>query len=246
MSNNPVWFVDVNGADTTLYSKISGALVDVKRSDSRKTPIWVVDTEADSYDSDNPWATAQPLQYQVGASSERGGLTGRSFRENHPLANIGTTAGSQVYVEDLLDMTSEFNGIVDRGEPEFKALRGPSLRILAFRNLVTDDAKYDLKSLNVDDGTPSYAATVIGKWSLYNNTLRRYDDYGNISYGTFGLYAGFNKTQLLLSSNINQWGKDMFGGTSGTGDEQRDIDMIKLGFRLHFERVTSGWTKPKR
>ncbi|WP_165798555.1 polymorphic toxin type 44 domain-containing protein [Chitinophaga costaii] len=87
----------------------------------------------------------------------------------------------------------------------------------------------DLKSQKTEDGTPSYAATVIGEWSLLNGTLWRYDDYGNISYGIFGKAANFPDNDLYKGSNLNQMWKDIFGGTSGNGDEQRDVLMIMTG-----------------
>jgi hypothetical protein len=84
--------------------------------------------------------------------------------------------------------------------------------------------KYDLKSSIVDDGTPSYAAIVIGEWSFLNGQLKRYDDYGNISYGIFGTKAGFSSSNLLEGSDDNQQGK-----LDGSGDEFRDKFTIKLG-----------------
>jgi len=139
-------------------------------------------------------------------------------------------------------MTSEFNSIIKNGIPDFTALRQlsnvggiPSTRSSAFSDLVTDDAKYDLKSLITTDGTPSYSAIVIGEWSIYRGTLRRYDDYGNIVYGIFGIAAGFPEKQLFQGSNINQIGKDLFGNTNGSGDEPRDVEMIQTGIvNAHF------------
>jgi len=232
-ANNPIWFTDPNGADTTLYAQGSGEKLDTKVSDSEKTPIWTVNTQAENYDVNNPWATAQPLNYEVGASSKHGGLTGQSFRSDHPLCGTGTCAGTQVYEEDLMDMTVEFQNVVAHGLPEFTGIARGFFPDIRFRNLVTDDAKYDLKSRITSDGTPSYAAAVIGEWSFMNGTLRRYDDYGNISFGAFGREAGFTKVYLRFASNVNQLFKDWFGDTDGSGDEPRDVQMINLGFKLY-------------
>jgi len=83
--------------------------------DPKRTPIWVVDETAKNYNEKNPWATARPLVYQV--RMKAGGILGKSFRDNHPLKNIGTKFGAQVYKEDLFDLTNEFNSLIKRGRP---------------------------------------------------------------------------------------------------------------------------------
>lgn len=107
------------------------------------------------------------------------------------------------------------------------------LKDIRFASWVDDGAKWDLKSEITEDGTPSYAAIVIGEWSLLFGTLRRYDDYGNISYGAFGSEAGYSPGELLDGSNQNQKGKDSAGITNGNGDEFRDKFTIKLGINLY-------------
>ncbi|HEU4610022.1 MAG TPA: DUF6443 domain-containing protein, partial [Chitinophagaceae bacterium] len=230
--NNPIRYIDPHGLDTSLYKLNSGALLATKAGQNDKTPIYVVDETADNYNKDDPWATAKPLTYQIGTKA--GGISGKSFRDNHPLRGKGTKAGAQVYKEDLMDMTDEFDALVMGAIPEFEALKGKrggmyGAKGSAFQDMVTDDAKYDLKSIKTDDGTPSYAAIVIGEWSFLNGTLRRYDDYGNISYGIFGKAAGFSDKDLYKGSNLNQTFKNLFGGTSGNGDENRDVYMIQTG-----------------
>ena len=134
-----------------------------------------------------------------------------------------------MYKEDLMQMSKEFWGIIKGGIPEFQKIKGD---YSDFQGLVTDDAKYDLKSTITSDGTPSYAAKVIGEWSFLDGRLTRYDDYGNISYGVFGVKAGFSEEDLMQGSNMNQIWKDITGTTSGNGDEQRDKIMILTGIRL--------------
>jgi len=207
-------------------------LIATKLGDNSKTPIYVVDEMAKNYDEKNPWATAKALTYAVG--KKNGGISGKSFRENHPLKDIGTKVDAQVFKEDLIDLTDEFNQVLKDGIPVFNEvanLPGGMFGIKGgiFKELVTDGAPFDLKSTKTDDGTPSYAATVIGEWSLLNGTLRRYDDYGNISYGTFGKAAGFSDSDLYRGSNMNQIYKDIIGKTKGNGDENRDIYMIQTG-----------------
>lgn len=232
--NNPIRFIDTDGRDTALYALNSGTLLGTKKGGER-TPIFVVDETSEGFNNDNPWLGSIALKYKVGQNTKAKGLTGKTFRENHPLRNKGTKAGAQVYREDLLDMTDEFENIVNRGIPEFQSLqgtvdKGPFTTLFgAFQDLVTDDAKYDLKSDIINDGTPSYAAKSIGEWSLLNGTLRRYDDYGNISYGIFGIAAGISQKNLYSGSNLNQVWKDMGGKTNGNGDEKRDVYMIGTG-----------------
>lgn len=102
---------------------------------------------------------------------------------------------------------------------------------LWFYNQVTDDGPYDIKSKKRDntDQVPIFAATHIGEWTLLNGRLRRYDDYGNISYGYWGRLYGFSEKYLLKKSDDNQ---DTKNGktTTGKGDEPRDKYSIVVGF----------------
>ena len=234
-SNNPILLVDQIGADTALYDDLSGQLIATKEGDNEKTPIYVVNTRDENYDPENPWNSAKPLRYEVGKNTDRKGITGNSFRDNHPLKGVGTDAGAIVYKEDLLDLGSEFYELVDNGLKDFamiKELWG-WVRNYNMYKMVNDDGKYDLKSTIVSDGTPSYAAIVIGEWSLLNGTLMRYDDYGNFAYGIFGREAGYSKKELLERSNDNQKSKDRKGVTNGDGDDARDRKWIRIGFEFH-------------
>ena len=89
----------VDGGDTALYNRIGGQLI-TKKPGGKKTAIYTVDGNSDSYDPDNPWTTARALTYQVGRKS--GGLSGKSFRNNHPLRDIGTKVGAQCFKKTLL------------------------------------------------------------------------------------------------------------------------------------------------
>ena len=243
---NPILFVDPFGDDKKLFNQTTGEAIDHEEDSEEKTAIYVVDTKSEDYDIANPWKTAVPLTYSVGNKDDKeegkpAGVTGNSFRENHPLyskrqektGQFAAPVGGQVYEEDLLDMTFEFNELVTNGMSDFKDIRYDYFKKWSFRNLVTDDAPYDLKSLVTNDGTPSYAAIVIGEWSMYEGRLMRYDDYGNTSFGIFGLHAHFSKSTLLEGSDWNQKGKDISGKTSGDGDEPRDVYFMKLGFELY-------------
>lgn len=241
-ANGPTMYVDVNGEDTVLFEKTSGKPIGRKISDSEKTVIYVVDGLADNFDSENPWELATPLVYKIGKSTVNKGISGKSFRDDHPLKDIGTKAGSQVYLEDLLDLSDEFSNILRAGiSGHLKLTPVPELlKMPVFRRLWTDDAVYDLKSTK-NDVTPSYAAKVIGEWSISNGHLRKYDDYGNIAYGFLGKVAGFSDFTLKGASNINQALKDMSGKTSGSGgDDIRDVFTIGQGIKLYEDFLNKG------
>ncbi|WP_143053789.1 RHS repeat-associated core domain-containing protein [Parapedobacter koreensis] len=229
--NNPLIYIDPFGLDTLLYNQDTGKLLDRKLGEG-KSAIYTVSGD---YDEENIWGSASPLVYQVGQRS--GGVSGKSFRNNHPLKGIGTQVGGQVYLEDLLDMTSEFNTLIADKMGLFESLNDYSSswgyispKFLVFKDWVTDNGPFDLKSLKRSNET-SYAAIVIGEWSILNGELRRYDDYGNMSYGAWGRSAGFTTKDLIRGSNLNQIWKGMFGKTNMGGDETRDVNMILRGIR---------------
>lgn len=218
---------DENGK--ILFSATGGSKISQIDGSSGKTEVWVTDQQSSDYDPNYPWASAMPLTYGIA-------ISGATFIDGHPLKNIAVRKGQQVFLEELVDMTNQFLDVLADGLPEFGALRKAdnfAVKSLLFKGLVTDDAKYDLKSRITSDGTPSFAAVVIGEWSLFRGTLRKYDDYGNISFGFWGNHAGFNLSYLKLGSNINQIAKDLRGVTHGMGDDGRDVFMIKLGFYFY-------------
>ena len=49
----------------------------------------------------------------------------------------------------------------------------------------------------------------------------------------FGKAAGFTNQMLYSGSNLNQLGKDLFGKTTGSGDEPRDAEMIRTGIQSY-------------
>ena len=68
--------------------------------------------------------------------------------------------------------------------------------------------------------TTVFGARIVGEFSILHGTLRRFDDYGNISYG---IYAGFTEGELLEGANFAQ-GMDTF-----SADPRRDQLMIQTG-----------------
>jgi len=246
-----------NGENTiippaVLFNSRTGELIERNNYVSTRNQIWVVDPNSKDYDSTKPWASATPLTYEVGKKEdiEAGrptGVTGDSLRQNHPLytqrqkvtKNFAMPRGGQVYLEDLLDLTKEFNQILKDNESHFfqqRLLFEKSdcallfvKKALWFRDQVTDNHDFDLKSdsrKNLNK-IQSYAAIVIGEWTIYEGRLTRYDDYGNISFGYWGRTFGYEEQTLLEGSDTNQFFKFF------EKDEPRDKMAIKIGFLMY-------------
>lgn len=255
-ANNPIWFIDPMGADSSLYNKNTGELISkgVTPEDD-KTAIWTVDTEADDYDAENPWATAKKLTYSVG-ETQKTEVGKDNLRSTHPLSGKGWNFGDQVYEEDLLDMTTEFTKHLVRGgllfyqigksltKENFENSTGyllgayefdeKDLQLAYFASKVNTDCEYDLKSnkrSNLNE-IPSYGAVYIGEFSFYNGRLLNNDDYGNISFGLYGRAFGFSLTTLTRAGSIAQTASNFYHFNFKIGDPPRDTYMVKFGFNL--------------
>lgn len=88
-----------------------------------------------------------------------------------------------------------------------------------WRSMVNDSKPLDIKKLN-------WSHAVRGEWSKYNDTLVRYDDYGNILYGAAGAAFGLDETTLLSGANLNQFKKTGF-------DDEKDSFSIKRGIAIY-------------
>jgi hypothetical protein len=251
-ANNPIWLVDLNGADSSLYNSATGAFITkgVTPQDD-KTAIWTVDPLAKGYDKENPWKTAQKLTYTVGGDTKEKGVKGFRLRKNHPLAGKGWKAGGQVFEEDLLDMTKEFNNTVNKWKPSFERIGkewdAQAQKMLecwfcgsdaytnmligkkaAFVGLVGPNMPFDLKSQTRGNlqQIPSYAAVIIGQYSFYKGRLMNFDDYGNTAYGAWGRSYGYGISTLTLGADIDQFFH------TGSGDPGRDQYFISFGYYL--------------
>ena len=244
-ANNPIWITDRLGNDSVLYTQNSGSKLNAftkKGGDSRNI-IYTVNELAKDYNAKNPWATAHVLRYDVGSKVKdpkvKKGITGKSLPSNHPLrydaktGKGGTMAGQPVFEADLYDMTSTFLKVLRDGNSHFAPTKTGPWKYW-FYTQVTDDGPYDIKSTNRSNTSevPIFAATHIGEWTLFAGLLRRYDDYGNISYGYWGRLYGFSEKYLLQKSDDNQ---DTKNGTTttGVGDEPRDKFSIIMGSKLY-------------
>lgn len=241
LGNNPIWFVDLNGADSSLYNSKTGSFIAKGVTPEKdKTAIWQVDTDAEGYDKDNPWKTATKVTYTIG-QKQKTGVGKNNLRKNHPLAGKGWTYGAQVFEEDLLDMTTEFNKLLTSEKDFFKkegegdyfgygwSPGGYVDKMTNWTLLVNTDRPYDLKSQTRNNLTkiPSYAAVMIGQYSFYNGRLMNQDDYGNLSYGYWGKSYGYGLSTLKYGASWAQ----MF--SSGRFDPPRDAYMLKLGFDMN-------------
>ncbi len=233
LAGNPIWFIDPNGADSSLYNANTGAFMakGITPEDD-KTAIWTVDPTAEGYDANNPWASATKLTYTVGKDSKLGYVEGSKLRKNHPLAGKGWKPGDQVYEEDLLNMTKEFDALVNKWKPHF-AQKGAEWdkaaqdwlncwlcainpkgytdlllgKKVAFIDMVGPNRPFDLKSQTRGNlqQIPTYAAVVIGQYSFYNGRLMNYDDYGNAAYGAWGRAYGYGISTLTQGADIDQF-----------------------------------------
>jgi len=88
-----------------------------------------------------------------------------------------------------------------------------------WRSMVDDKKPLDIKR-------SSFHPSAVSEWSIYENTLVRYDDYGNILYGATGTAFGFSESTLLIGANANQILKDGL-------DESKDTFSIKRGIRIY-------------
>ena len=255
-SNTPIQAIDLDGLEA-YYAADGSRLGQVGSSDM----IMIVDSEllskeqakaliATANSDSKGWMSASNeifdkstiLRYEVGSKDAKAkgavtGITGNSFRTNHPLYDqrmeitkrFAMEYTAPVYESHLLDMTDEFNEVLEDNK-EFFAPTPTGPWKLWFGYYVTDNSDYDLKINSRDnlDEISSFAAIVIGEWSLYDGVLTRYDDYGNISYGFWGKIYGFDRKTLIEGANDNQ---DTKNGktTTGVGDEKRDTDMINKG-----------------
>jgi len=253
-ANNPIWFIDPTGADSSLFDQTKGFLVaeGITKEDD-KTAVWIVDTQSKDYDKNNPWKTAKKLVYTIG-KSQKEGIGKDNLREFHPLAGKGWNYGDQVYEEDLIDMTTEFNELVAQYTPYF-AEKGKKFdeNIARIRDCwycswesyqkeleskewgfivdVGPDRPFDLKSRSRNNLAliPIYAAIVIGQYSFCNGRLMNYDDYGNAAYGAWGRAYGYKIDHLTNAANFDQFMH------SGSDDPGRDQYFVKYGYwRLNF------------
>lgn len=161
------------------------------------------------------WHKSFKLRHCINISGKFGGL--KSYK------------GQPVIWNNLQDHTLEFNKLLvqwieffEQQNEKFENTNYINLTKLFFWYSMVDDNKpLDIKNKN-------WKPSIKGEWSIYNNTLMRYDDYGNILYGCAGAAFGLNERTLLFGGNFNQILKSGF-------DDTKDVYSIKRGIAIYFK-----------
>lgn len=159
------------------------------------------------------WSSSFKLTHCLDISGYSGGLKSKK--------------GDSVKWSKLEDFTEEFNSLLKRWVSFFEQLkvnfsdspRGYTKKLLFWQSMVDDGKQLDIKN-------GRWAPKFRGEWSKYQNTLVRYDDYGNILYGAAGSAFGIDESTLLAGANLNQLQKTGF-------DEEKDFFSIKRGINLY-------------
>jgi len=132
--------------------------------------------------------------------------------------------GDPVLWDNLQDHTEKFNQLLKYWIKYFSALKPTyennyKQKLLFWYSMVNDYKHLDIKR-------KEFHPSAVSEWSIYNNTLVRYDDYGNILYGAAGTAFGISEKDLFRGANWNQIFK------SGL-DESKDTYSIKRGIDIY-------------
>lgn len=132
--------------------------------------------------------------------------------------------GEPVLWDNLQDHTEKFNQLLNYWIKYFSELK-PSFEDNYFQkkifwgSMVNDYKPLDIKR-------KEFHPSAVSEWSIYNNTLVRYDDYGNILFGAAGTAFGISTRDLFFGANVNQIVK------SGL-DESKDRHSIQRGINIY-------------
>jgi hypothetical protein len=132
--------------------------------------------------------------------------------------------GDSLLWDNLQDHTEKFNQLLKYWIKYFSALKPTyennyKQKLLFWFSMVNDYKPLDIKR-------KEFHPSAVSEWSIYNNTLVRYDDYGNILYGAAGTAFGISEKDLFWGANWNQILK------SGL-DESKDTYSIKRGINIY-------------
>jgi hypothetical protein len=132
--------------------------------------------------------------------------------------------GEPVLWDNLQDHTKKFNLLLKYWIKYFSELKpmykdNYNRKLSFWHSMVNDYKPLDIKR-------KKFHPSAVSEWSIYNNTLVRYDDYGNILYGAVGAASGISRRDLFLGANFNQILK------SGL-DESKDTFSIQRGIVIY-------------
>lgn len=183
----------------------SGKIID--KSNSVIQEIYLTNSK-----NKNGWNNSFKLLHCLNISGNNGGLMSKK--------------GQVVIWNNLQDHTLEFNQLLVKWILHFEKHKvyfenNYFDKLIYWYSMVNDNKPLDIKN-------NKWHPSIKGEWSKYNNTLMRYDDYGNILYGAAGAAFGLEENTLLLGGNINQIFKSGF-------DDSKDVFSIKIGIALYLK-----------
>jgi len=157
------------------------------------------------------WQSSSPLLHCIKKLEGKAG--GRPSKQGDP-----------VLWDNLQDHTKKFNHLLKYWIKYFSELtptyeNNYKQKLLFWYSMVNDYKPLDIKR-------KEFHPSAVSEWSIYNNTLVRYDDYGNILYGAAGTAFGISEKDLFRGANWNQILK------SGL-DESKDTYSIKRGINIY-------------
>ena len=152
--------------------------------------------------------------------------------------------------EDIPEKTKVFNAFLKKTNDYFsgmnqklekkesKILMGGigkyKRKLAAFRELVTDEAPFDIKNAEGGEFSTKNKKAFKNKYAFYDGKLLRYDDFGNFNYGVAGKAFGLSEFILQVGAGINQLSKpNVPHSILSYGDEDKDNYMIRQGFEYY-------------
>ena len=172
--------------------------------------------------------------------------------------NVTSIVGNELIYEDtqvgtknnIPDKTNVFNAFLKKTNDYFtemnQNLEKKESRILmggigkykrklaAFRELVTDEAPFDIKNAEGGEFSTKNKKAFKNKYAFYDGKLLRYDDFGNFNYGVAGKAFGLSEFILQVGAGINQLSKpNVPHSILSYGDEDKDNYMIRQGFEYY-------------
>jgi hypothetical protein len=196
----------IPGPNTLLININSGRIIPKNQNEGGVIYL----TNKNNYEG---WTNSFMLKHCLNISGKFGGLPSKK--------------GSPVLWSNLQNHTKDFNNLLLNWVAFFENKKiefdeNPTdyfYKLWYFRSLFNDGKLLDIKKT---DWSPSMK----GEWSKFNNTLVRYDDYGNILYGAAGSAFGLDESILLAAANLNQLKKTGF-------DDEKDLYSIKRGITIY-------------